>query len=546
MKETTIKQVELSGTLENTKLFEEEGKRLLVHNLLPLGKFYHSLYGKVVITEELVKQLEENFKKGFPHYEIPLNLRHNDNFGKYGVIVDVFAKLGDDVPDEDKGLWIKAELSEEGYELIKNGKFTYLSAEIHTEYHDVDGNVVGPVLVGAALTNRPAHTGMAKISLSEDATKLLHELVEKMVAEILGDGKEVQSVEEKEKMEEQMEEQVVQKTAEETAEEEYEAAILDMPEGTDEVREFMVSTRGLESLPRDDSSPWNWDWNRDADAIINKYGWAGLAKACLYVDMNREKGKSGYPEVKAAYKFPVAKIKNGKLTLFWNAVRTAMAVVHGGRGGTNLPTEVKRELESALRRLYKLFGKEPPERKYAEEGGPVLLEEILGDVAGSVVKIKEYGNPTAAPVEVYAEISKELESVLAKLEDTAGLSESAKEDTLLLLSYTKTLTEALAEMKKEAEDLTKQLNNAKLEAWKAQKKLEGYAPAIVEKFAEEIESGHVSVETADSLLSALPEQAKVQNLEEQMYVPFSADSNVSVAELAREDLKRLGYIGGEG
>ena len=47
-------------------------------------------------------------------------------------------------------------------------------------------------------------------------------------------------------------------------------------------------------------TPWDWNWGADAGAIIEKFGWAGLAKACAYVNLD-------YPAKEKEGKFPQAK-----------------------------------------------------------------------------------------------------------------------------------------------------------------------------------------------------------------------------------------------
>jgi uncharacterized coiled-coil protein SlyX len=121
----------------------------------------------------------------------------------------------------------------------------------------------------------------------------------------------------------------------------------------------------MERLAMDDSSPWDWDWKTDADAIIAQLGWEGLAKACLWQDPGKD------AKTKEAYKLPVAKMKEGVLTMYWNGVRAAMARLLGGGGDIGIPDEDRKKLYKKLKSLYKKFGKEdiPEYRLDITDGG---------------------------------------------------------------------------------------------------------------------------------------------------------------------------------
>ena len=121
----------------------------------------------------------------------------------------------------------------------------------------------------------------------------------------------------------------------------------------------------VERLEYDDSSPWDWDWSKDADAIIDRLGWKGLGQACLYQDHDAD------PETKKAYKLPVAKMKGGKLTVFWNGVRAAMAALNGARGQMDIPENSRSKIYNKLKTLYKKFDKEIPELRL-DDGGNTM------------------------------------------------------------------------------------------------------------------------------------------------------------------------------
>jgi len=136
----------------------------------------------------------------------------------------------------------------------------------------------------------------------------------------------------------------------------------------------------VERLEYDDSSAWDWDWGKDADAIIDALGWKGLGQACLYKDPDKDS------ETKEAYKLPVAKMKGGKLTVFWNGCRAAMAALNGARGGVDIPENAKKKIYNKLKSLYKKFDKEPPELRL--NGGNIMsaftekVAELLKRLSG--------------------------------------------------------------------------------------------------------------------------------------------------------------------
>ncbi len=108
---------------------------------------------------------------------------------------------------------------------------------------------------------------------------------------------------------------------------------------------------------------WSWDWTKDADAIIEKFGWKGLAEACAYVDLDydaKEKEDGKWSQAKAAYHLPYRKLVDGKLLVVWRGLVAAMAALNGARGGVKLPKAAKEKAWKVLARWYKEFDREPP------------------------------------------------------------------------------------------------------------------------------------------------------------------------------------------
>lgn len=140
-----------------------EQTRSFDYMILPVGKFSDPRYQELDFSEPVLRIIESNFRAGIPAYQPPVNIEHNKQSGAYGYISDVkFAE----------GLNITVNLSEEGFNLVKEGKFKYMSAELKDYMDKVSGNYVGMTLVGVALTNQPANPYVPKIVLSEQEYSL--------------------------------------------------------------------------------------------------------------------------------------------------------------------------------------------------------------------------------------------------------------------------------------------------------------------------------------------------------------------------------------
>lgn len=150
--------------------------------------------------------------------------------------------------------------------------------------------------------------------------------------------------------------------------------------------------RLVERLAYDDSSPWDWDWTKDADAIVEQLGWDGLRKACLYQNPDAD------PKTKEAYKLPVAKLKSGKLTVFRNGVRAAMAVLNGGRGGVDIPEDARKAVYAKLKKLYAKFGETAPELRL--DNGGTIMSTFTDNVATLLKRLSGKEPDDAAKKEI--------------------------------------------------------------------------------------------------------------------------------------------------
>ena len=141
----------------------------------------------------------------------------------------------------------------------------------------------------------------------------------------------------------------------------------------------------VEDLPRDREAAWSWDWASDADAIIEKSGWAGLGKVCIYVD----KQGSEWPETKSSYKGPHGKLKGGALTTYFRGVAACLQRMRQN------PDMMGDQMEAGERHIaahYRQFDEEFPEASRAVEA---LAAEDLS--AYQATYFEEFAPAPAAP-----------------------------------------------------------------------------------------------------------------------------------------------------
>lgn len=119
--------------------------------------------------------------------------------------------------------------------------------------------------------------------------------------------------------------------------------------------------------PFSENEEWNWRWDEDAQAIINKFGWKGLAMASAYYDPDgaEKKDEDGYPMSKDCYYLPHHKLINGELTLVKGGVFAAMKrLLQTYSRVKKGEIDSKINFKEAYKHLvghYKFFKQEPPE-----------------------------------------------------------------------------------------------------------------------------------------------------------------------------------------
>lgn len=160
------------------------GDPVLLLPLMPGG--YHRWGVKSdPITHDVLQTILANFMQrsqiGGIVGNIPLNVEHDEISGKIGLISNL--EMGDD------GLYAYFELTPKGQELLGDDAFDYLSPEIVWSFQDIEtGQDVGPVLVGAAVTNYPFFGEKTAMYSQAAAARLTERLSGSGPAEDAGSG----------------------------------------------------------------------------------------------------------------------------------------------------------------------------------------------------------------------------------------------------------------------------------------------------------------------------------------------------------------------
>lgn len=118
------------------------------------------------------------------------------------------------------------------------------------------------------------------------------------------------------------------------------------------------------TLPINEDMTLEWDSTK-AEANIREWANAQDApnakyrRAYLWYDAEK-------PENFTSYKFLVADVFNGEAQVVWRAITSTMAILNGGRGGTNIPEADRQKLYNVVKKYYKKFDQEVPELKAAK------------------------------------------------------------------------------------------------------------------------------------------------------------------------------------
>jgi len=108
----------------------------------------------------------------------------------------------------------------------------------------------------------------------------------------------------------------------------------------------------------------------DGDKVLGPDDdWGKYKKAHLWYDEKRADTKGGY-------KLPIAKLYNGKLSVFFRGVVAAMAAINGARGGVDIPDSDRRSVYTALKKYYKQFGETAPDLRSECSSGKTITQNM--------------------------------------------------------------------------------------------------------------------------------------------------------------------------
>jgi len=161
-------------------------------------------------------------------------------------------------------------------------------------------------------------------------------------------------------------------------------------------------------------------------------------------------------------------MKGGKLTVYWNGVRAAMAVLNGARGGIDIPENARKTIYGKLKKYYNKFDKEIPELRL--DTGGTKMSTFTEKVVEILKRLSGKDPDDAAKKEI-----NELEISIAdekakKLEELAGTVTKLNERLEKLEKGNQGKDQKADEVKK-VEDLTESVKKAEERLAEIEKRL---------------------------------------------------------------------------
>jgi hypothetical protein len=135
---------------------EEDGVSRI--QIFKTGVFFHGWYGEIKLTKKIFKDMIRNFKDNV--LEVDLMIDYNHRVEEAAAWIDKLVLV-----DTEKGqgeLWAEVKYTDEGKQKVEGNYYRYISGDFTLNFvHNETQKEFGPVLKGAALTNRPFIKGMA-------------------------------------------------------------------------------------------------------------------------------------------------------------------------------------------------------------------------------------------------------------------------------------------------------------------------------------------------------------------------------------------------
>lgn len=163
--------------------------------ILKTGQFTHPIYGNVVISEQTLNQMRDNFNNRVRGIDISFDYTHDNENGEQPA---AFWIKSLDVRTKSEGniLVAKAEFTPKGKKAVQEKEYKYASADFCIDYVNEQGKHVPYVLRGGTLTNRPFIKEMNPIKLSEYKPKKELKAMnkEQLIAELKAQGIDVMAL----------------------------------------------------------------------------------------------------------------------------------------------------------------------------------------------------------------------------------------------------------------------------------------------------------------------------------------------------------------
>lgn len=402
--------------------------------MLKTGFFFHSMYGSINITDNVLNSFIKNFKANILGRDIAFDVEHDYTEGATGWLKKL-RKVNRKNSDKDERTFLvgSVDFTDLGRDLIKSGKYKYFSIEYSLDFKDREDHnkSYGPTVLGGALTNRPYIPGLRPIKVGD---KIKFSEDEKLVEN--ESFKEIEFINENTNKEE------------------------------------VVSDLGEEELFSSDDVAMVFEEDAVLLAVIKDIPWSKVDKTKLPASAFAYIGDKNK---KSTWKLPY---KNPDGSINPNGVSAAYAAIHGARGGVK---GISSEAKSKILKLWKLVSKWRESKKKHSDKEVIsvdalkLLEAQLEEYKtfvesaedGSDEK-KEYEKKVKYTEDAIIELKglKEIEEKSKKLNDEEDKesenSEEAKlsdnEDKDNTEDEVKELKKKLDEAIKEKNEVTKRLN----------------------------------------------------------------------------------------
>lgn len=146
------------------RLSEVDAEGVSAIQIFKAGEFNHLYYGQFLLSTAMFMAMIENFKAKV--YGIDSMIDYDHQCGEAaGWIKDLY------LSDDQQELWAKVAWTPEGLRCVNDKEYRYISGDFSWNYTDNEkGLEYGPLLFGAALTNRPFLKGMAPNTELNDLT----------------------------------------------------------------------------------------------------------------------------------------------------------------------------------------------------------------------------------------------------------------------------------------------------------------------------------------------------------------------------------------